>query len=69
MRRVLAATVLLSLAASPAFACDWNQTSSLETRSTTAAAQPTAPATCPTCITPNHDAGAPPAVPTQQKPS
>ncbi len=68
MIRVLAATVLLTVAGSPCFACDWTHTTAVEGQSTTAAAQPAAPATCPTCVAPDH-AAAPPALPTQQKPS
>ncbi len=62
MIRVLAATVLLTILASPAFACPWTQTSSVTPQSTTAAAQPPAPANCPTCVVPGHTpANLPPA--------
>ena len=66
MIRVLAATALLSLAASPAFACPFTQTSATATQSTTAAAQPAPPADCPTCVTPGH---APANAATPQQPS
>jgi hypothetical protein len=61
MVRLLAAAVSLGLAASPAFACPF-QSSAVETQTNTAAAQPTQPAPCPTCVAP---ATTPTATPTQ----
>ncbi len=54
MIRLLAASLVLTLAASPSFACPWSQTSAVDTPSTTAAAQPTTPAApCANCVVPS----------------
>ncbi len=70
MTRILAATVLLTIAASPCFACDWTHTTAaVDTPATTAAAQPATPAAaCPTCI-PGHAAPGQQAAPQAQTPS
>ncbi len=41
MTRLLAAALLLTVAAAPAFACDWNKSASTDTQSRTVASQPT----------------------------
>jgi hypothetical protein len=40
MARLLAAAVLLTLAAAPAIACDWQKSTSNDTQKRTAASQP-----------------------------
>jgi hypothetical protein len=69
MLRILAATVLLTMAASPSWACDWNKVTSTATPATTAAAQPAPPANCPTCVVPDQTTGTPQTNPAQPKAS
>ena len=40
MARLLAAALLLTVAAAPAFACDWQKSTSNDTQKRTAASQP-----------------------------
>ena len=40
MARLLAAAVLLTFAAAPAFACDWQKSTSTDTQKRTVASQP-----------------------------
>ena len=40
MARLLAAALLLTVAAAPAFACDWQKSTSTDTQKRTAASQP-----------------------------
>jgi hypothetical protein len=40
MTRLLAAAVLLSVAAMPAFACEWNKSAASDTHTSTVASQP-----------------------------
>jgi hypothetical protein len=40
MARLLAAAVLLAVAAAPAFACDWQKSTSTDTQKRTVASQP-----------------------------
>lgn len=69
MIRALATASVLALIATPCFACPWTQTSSVDTPTATAAAQPAAPAPCPTCVAPGHGSTAPQTAPTAQQPS
>jgi len=59
MTRLFAAAVLLSIAAVPAFACDWNQSAASDDHTSTVASQPTD----------NTQTPPPPATPADQKPS
>jgi hypothetical protein len=57
MTRLLAAALVLTLAAAPAFACEWNRSASVPHRTNTATSQPA------------DDQGTPPpSTPTDQKP-
>ena len=69
MVRVVVASLALALAATPSFACSWTQTSSTGAQSTTAAAQPSSPSPCPTCVTPDQGATQSHATAGQQQPS
>jgi hypothetical protein len=47
MTRFLAATAFLALAAAPAFACEWQNSASTDTRTRTVASQPAADHSAP----------------------
>ena len=59
MIRLLAAALLLSAVAMPAFACDWNKSAATDNRSSTVAAQPTDDQTTPPPSTAKSDTHVP----------